>query len=91
VQEAFDLASQGVIPGGSKRNQSASAALVDASGLDDAQRAVLFDAQTSGGLLIAVPRAKEEELLAALRDRGVAEAAVIGSLVEGEGRIEVLS
>jgi selenium donor protein len=91
VQEAFDLASQGVIPGGSKRNQSASAALVDASGLDDAQRAVLFDAQTSGGLLIAVSRAKEEELLAALRDRGVAEAAVIGSLVEGEGRIEVLS
>jgi selenide, water dikinase len=91
VEEAFRLASQGVIPGGSKRNEAVSAAFVIAPGLDDAKRAVLFDAQTSGGLLIAVSNDKKDDLLAALRQRGVADVAVIGSLVEGRGRVEVSS
>jgi selenide,water dikinase len=44
---------------------------------------VLCDAQTSGGLLMAVPETAAEPLLAALQTRGVA-GAVIGELTQGE-------
>ncbi|MDQ4124741.1 MAG: AIR synthase-related protein, partial [Actinomycetota bacterium] len=87
LPEAFDLAAAGVLPGGSKRNVEAMESRVEAEGLDEPRRAVLFDAQTSGGLLIAAP--DPDRLLAALRSRGVEGAAVIGRLTDGDGRIEV--
>ena len=89
LPEALDLAAQGVVPGGSRRNERAHSPLVDATGLDDAQRTVLFDAQTSGGLLIAIAEDRLEALLQELGDRDVGSAVVIGSLVEGDGRILV--
>jgi selenophosphate synthase len=49
---------------------------------------VLFDAQTSGGLLIAVAPGSREALLDALDGRGV-EGAAIGRLTEGDGKIRV--
>ncbi len=48
------------------------------------------DAQTSGGLLIAVDPAHATILQRALRQEGSLAAAVIGEVVEGDGRIEVL-
>lgn len=89
LEEALRLAGDGVIPGGSRRNREAHERFVDASGLDDVECAVLFDAQTSGGLLIAIAQDKADGLLADLRARGVEDATVIGSLIEGSGRIEV--
>jgi selenide,water dikinase len=51
---------------------------------------VLFDAQTSGGLLIAVDPANEATLVEDLRRRGTPASAVIGRTVAGEpGRISV--
>jgi selenide,water dikinase len=52
---------------------------------------VLCDAQTSGGLLLAVPPARTDDLLAALREQATPAAAVIGEVVAGElpGRITV--
>lgn len=90
LAEALDLAAEGVVPGGSRRNELAHAPFVDATGLDEVQRTVLFDAQTSGGLLISIAQDKLSRLLHELEQRGVADAAVIGSLVEGGGRIEVM-
>ena len=87
LEEAFELARAGILPGGSKRNSEALGGSVDASILDEAQRAVLFDAQTSGGLLIAVE--DSGPLLSALEARGVSEAAVIGRLTDGGSRIRV--
>jgi selenide,water dikinase len=87
LEEAFDLAREGVLPGGSKRNAEAASPFVDGPGLDEAQRAVLFDAQTSGGLLIAI--GEPERLLDELAARGVEGAAVIGRLTDGGGRIRV--
>lgn len=89
VSEALELARAGILPGGSKRNQESHSAAVDIDGLDDAQVAVLFDAQTSGGLLIAIPEQSRQRLLDELAGRGVDGAAVIGRIVEGPGRIEV--
>jgi selenide,water dikinase len=87
--EAIELAGSGVMPGGSKRNHDASGARVESPGLDDARRMVLFDAQTSGGLLIAAPEGKEQQLHAALADEGVTGAATIGHVVDGDGRVVV--
>ncbi len=89
LPEAYDLVASGILPGGSRRNRQADEPFVDVRGLSDEGLAVLFDAQTSGGLLIAVAADSTAALMDELDGRGVAGAAVIGSLVEGEGRIEV--
>ncbi|HLI57796.1 MAG TPA: AIR synthase-related protein, partial [Actinomycetota bacterium] len=56
----------------------------------ETDRTLLFDAQTSGGLLIAVDPTAEAALVADLQRRGTPAAAVVGRIVEGEpGRIAV--
>ena len=83
---ALDLAAEGVIPGGTRRNASFLAERVDHE-LDEAAWLALADAQTSGGLLVATSRPRD--LRAALENRGVL-AAEVGRVVEGEpGRIRV--
>ena len=87
--EAVELAAAGVLPGGSGRNIEAFEDKVQAPSLDDARRKVLFDAQTSGGLLIAVPSEDSERLHEQLAERGVSSAATIGRFVDGERAIKV--
>jgi selenide,water dikinase len=56
------------------------------------EQLLLADAQTSGGLLVALPRADAPALVAALERLGTPCAAVIGEIVEGPaGRIEVVA
>ena len=87
---AWGLAREGVVPGGSHRNHAFLSSLVTwAEGIDEAEQLVLADAQTSGGLLIAVPADRAEALRAALVAKGTLAAAEIGEVVEGEG-IEVV-
>jgi selenide,water dikinase len=82
----LDLAREGVVPGGSRRNH-ASVRPDLTTGLPEPEQLVLADAQTSGGLLVATR--EPGRLRAALDDRGVPHATV-GELVAGEpGRIEV--
>ena len=89
VREALALAREGVLPGGTRRNAEAGAGRVSASKLDEAQRWLLFDAQTSGGLLMAVPPELTDGLLTELQFAGARHARRIGTLVEGTGKIEV--
>jgi selenium donor protein len=89
LDEAIDLADQGVLPAGSRRNLDALGDRVDTASLDRGRRAVIFDAQTSGGLLIAIESQRSDALVSALRDRGVEDAARIGRLVAGDGRVRV--
>ena len=51
---------------------------------------LLFDAQTSGGLLICVDATQGENLVTALRDSGVTHAAMIGNIRSDQERILVL-
>ncbi len=67
---AVELAGRGVLPGGTLRNYEAGRAQVDAAGVDEARRWLLFDAQTSGGLLMAEAPDRLHPLLAALERRG---------------------
>lgn len=90
LSEAFDLAAKGVLPAGSKRNIEAMSASVETeAGLNDAQRAVLFDAQTSGGLLMSVDEGSTDSVIDELKTAGVDHAAVIGRFVEGLGIIKI--
>ncbi len=81
----------GVLPGGSKRNASYFGRHATyADDVDAPLRALLADAQTSGGLLIAIPAARHDALLAELAARGVL-AATIGECEAGAaGTIRVV-
>ncbi len=89
LEGAIELAAQGFLPGGSRRNMDAMSARTEVDSLDSARRAVLFDSQTSGGLLIAVDPGSTANLLGELAARGVHRAATIGRLTEGTGGITV--
>ncbi len=84
LPRAADLAARGAIPGGTKRNREALADTVrfDAA-VPETIRVLLFDAQTSGGLLIAVPPNRADSLLAALKNEKTPAAARIGRIVGG--------
>jgi selenide,water dikinase len=87
-----DLIEAGVVPGGTKRNQAASEEYTTwAEDFGDRTRLFLADAQTSGGLLIAVDPSRTDDLVAALQERRTPAAAVIGEVVEGQpGTIHVI-
>jgi selenide,water dikinase len=83
---------EGLCPAGTQRNlQYAAPNTRFASSIGTAEQLLLADAQTSGGLLIAVDESALPALIAGLGDRGVQGAALIGCIVEADlpGRIEV--
>jgi selenide,water dikinase len=79
------------VPGGTRANLKYVGDKVTwASGITEDEKLMLADAQTSGGLLIAVSPAKLDGLLAGLAARGVETRAVIGEVIDGEaGKIVV--
>jgi selenide, water dikinase len=90
LPHAKNLASRGVIPGGTQRNLDAAGQVEWASDLSAAERYLCVDAQTSGGLLLAVPRENEVSLVAALAQERTPAAAVIGRVVAGKpGQVRV--
>jgi selenide, water dikinase len=85
----WDLVRAGCYPGGSQRNHEHVSARVDWGDLDAAEQLVLADAQTSGGLLIAVPAERADALRAALAARGTLAAAEIGEVTSEVGRVQI--
>ena len=51
---------------------------------------MIYDAQTSGGLLLAVAPDQADSLLRFCRENGFERSALIGTLTEGTGRIRVV-
>lgn len=84
------LAERGFVPGGSRRNRDALADVVvwDQT-LAEIDQLILCDAQTSGGMLIAVAVDRLDQLLGELECEGVSVRAVVGELRQGAGRIHV--
>ena len=91
MPHARDMAERGAIPGGTTRNaDSLREAVRFAASVDAVTRVLLVDAQTSGGLLLAVPAERSDALVAALAREHTPAAAVIGRVVAGTpGSIEV--
>ncbi len=86
---AVDLAEEGMVPGGTRRNlDHARKALTLEGDVSELDQLLAADAQTSGGLLIAVSPGKVEKLVALLKEYGTPAAAVIGEITgKGPARI----
>jgi len=86
-----ELAGQGVITGASGRNWQAYGEGVElASGLGDADRALLTDPQTSGGLLVSCSAQAAAKVLDIFHSQGFGQAAVIGEMRAGAARVHVV-
>jgi selenide,water dikinase len=86
----LDLAREGVFTGASGRNWIGCGASVDlTAGFGEAERALLTDPQTSGGLLVACAPDTVDAVLDVFRRDGFAHAAVIGECVAGPPRVDV--
>jgi selenide,water dikinase len=91
IEGTRDLADRGLIPGGSRRNLASVEPLMRwAPTLSDVDRLLLADAQTSGGLLIAVAPERTAELVHLLREAGTLAASIVGEVTSATGTIEVL-
>jgi len=93
LEFARPLADQGQVPGGTRKNLAyvEPHARFDPA-LGPGERLILADAQTSGGLLIAVPPEGEQTLLAALERHRTPARAAVGEVVAGDaGQIEIVA
>ena len=91
IPETFNYARMGLVPAGAYKNREFRESLVkfDLS-VDRLIQDVLFDPQTSGGLLICVKEDSSDDLLTELREKGMNDAAIIGKVVsKPKGRIIV--
>ncbi|VTR95367.1 segregation protein b : Selenide, water dikinase OS=Chloracidobacterium thermophilum (strain B) GN=selD PE=3 SV=1: AIRS: AIRS_C [Gemmata massiliana] len=91
LNAAREYVSAGIAPGGTRANAKFLADWVEyASGVSPEQQLLLCDAQTSGGLLAAVPEAIADDVTRALSAAGTLANAVVGKITgPGAGRIRV--
>jgi selenide, water dikinase len=91
IGESYNLVDEGCIPGASFRNLDYAEKDIDfAPDLDYNLKMLAFDAQTSGGLLIAAPSEMVEKIIEDLRKTGLTESKVIGSAIELKGKFVYL-
>ena len=88
---ALEFASMGLVPAGAYANRRYLDGKVSFSAeLSLAQQDVLFDPQTSGGLLVSLPAAVESEFHEAMKERKASECAVIGRIDSGDKEPRIL-
>jgi selenide,water dikinase len=87
IGDSYRLIDEGCIPGASFRNLDYAEKDIDfAQDLDYNLKMIAFDAQTSGGLLFCAPAEKVENILEDLKNAGLSESGVIGSVIELGGK-----
>jgi selenide,water dikinase len=91
LDEALELAKQGIRTGATDRNwRSFGAEVRLAQGAPEWQRTLVTDPQTSGGLLVACAPGAERAVLAEFTKHGFAEARAIGRLSAGPAQLTVI-
>ncbi|HXE54906.1 MAG TPA: selenide, water dikinase SelD, partial [Tepidisphaeraceae bacterium] len=78
--EIFTLIAQDCVPGGSRDNRKTADTFVDWNATPEAQRTLLTDAQTSGGLLLCVAPKRLDAVQALLRKYRTPAAAIVGAV-----------
>jgi selenide, water dikinase len=92
IEGVRELLAAGMVAGGTQRNHAFVSDVVDWGALPENEQLLLADAQTSGGLLIAVAPERASTLVDALERRGTPAAAVIGQAKAGRaGNIAIRS
>jgi len=82
IPGTFDYAGMGLVPAGAYKNREFRECMVDFSpAVDRILQDVLFDPQTSGGLLICVERDRADDLLRELKKKGIKDSAIIGEVL----------
>jgi len=91
LEGVLQCAAEGVLPGAIERNRESSGDRVESgAGVEPTMLDICFDAQTSGGLLIAVAESQAGPLVERLDAEGIPDAGVIGRVLgEGSGRVFV--
>ncbi|MGH9012844.1 MAG: selenide, water dikinase SelD [Acidimicrobiia bacterium] len=79
-----ELLAADMVAGGTQRNHAFVSDTVDWGGLPESQQLLLADAQTSGGLLLAVAPGRSGDLVDELRSRNTPAAAIVGRVTRGE-------
>lgn len=83
---AYEFAAMGLVPVGAHRNRNhRKNMIVMPDTFDPVLRDILFDPQTSGGLLIGCPEKESHQLVRRLVDQGVGDAAIIGEVYSAPG------
>lgn len=92
IEAAYEYAEKDVFPGGTRANRRFLEPTVSfADTVNEPVRMLLCDAITSGGLLIACPPARLDDLLQGLTEANALRAAIVGQVVpEHPGHIEVV-
>jgi selenide,water dikinase len=87
----MEFAQMGLVPAGTQRNREFRSNMIEmANEISDDIMNILFDPQTSGGLLIAIAAENAVGLLQELHRHGVADAAIVGEiLAEPKGKIVI--
>jgi selenide,water dikinase len=92
IPEAMEFAAMGLVPAGTYRNREFRESMTDiAPSVDRALQDILFDPQTSGGLLICVESRQADSLLFELKKKGMSTAAIIGSVSQNSGGIIIVN
>ena len=85
-----ELADMGLVPEGAYRNMAMYQDSVESDGeFQQSDIDMIYDAQTSGGLLLAVSPGKSQAVLNHIRKEGFGRAEIIGVFTKGNGRIIV--
>lgn len=90
LERTLELTAANVIPGGTRANYEFTLAHISyGNSISKIQKLILNDAQTSGGLLISVPKNKSDSMLKSLNKRNV-EAKIVGEIIlEAKSKIIV--
>lgn len=87
IEIASQLAKAGYATGAAARNWASYGESVELAGVEEWQRKLLCDPQTSGGLLVSCAPESADAVLAAFHADGFSQAAVIGSLQAGDVKV----
>jgi len=90
LDTVLDYAQKGYNTGAAGRNwESYSGQVVVPDGMEQWQKNLLMDPQTSGGLLVSCPPEAAEKVLKTFHDAGFDSACIIGELRDGDTRVTV--
>jgi selenide, water dikinase len=83
IPEALEFAQMGIVPAGTLRNRKYRESQIEnIADIDPVMLDILFDPQTSGGLLVAIDKNQAEDFVKRLRSKGIPDATIVGEFTE---------